>query len=253
VITVGSAVLASRLVIGDLRPGVPELRPDSRYNKDALFFARKFAIGVDQLQIIATGAANACTDPAAMREVDTFTTAVARAPGVASAVALPQLMKQANVGWNEGNLRWHVLSRNSAVLAHSAVAVGSDRLMNTDCSALPLTFFLTDHRAATIDGVIAAVRAQLAAQRPTHMQFLLASGNIGVMAATNDGRGLRPDVHRLRYHLPLRRRHTVHHHSAGHRFAVRQRHHGRPGHWPENLHAAGRRPRCGHRRGLRHL
>jgi len=186
VITAGSAVLASQLVIGDLRPGVPELRPGSRYNKDALFFARKFAIGVDQLQVIATGAANACTNPAAMREVDAFTTAIARAPGVASAVALPQLMKQANVGWNEGNLRWHVLSRNSSVLAHSAVAVGSDRLMNTDCSAMPLTFFLTDHRAATIDGVIRAVRAQLAEQQPTHMQFLLASGNIGVMAATND-------------------------------------------------------------------
>jgi predicted RND superfamily exporter protein len=185
-LTCGSAILASRLVIGDLRPGVPELRPDSRYNKDALFFADKFAIGVDQLQVIATGAANACVDPAAIREVDDFTTAIENAPGVASAVALPALMKQASVGWNEGNLRWHVLSRNPAVLAHSAVAVGSDRLMNTDCSAMPLTFFLTDHRAATIDGVVSAIRATIAAHPPAHVRFLLASGNAGIMAATND-------------------------------------------------------------------
>jgi predicted RND superfamily exporter protein len=186
VITLGSGFLASRLVIGDLRPGVPELRPDSRYNKDALYFAQSFAIGVDQLQVIATGAANACVDPVAMREVDDFTTAIAQAPGVASSMALPQMMKQANVGWNEGNLRWHVLSRNKAVLAHSAVAVGSDRLMNTDCSVLPLMFVLTDHRASTIDDVIAAIQAYIAAHPPAHIEFHLAAGNVGVMAATND-------------------------------------------------------------------
>jgi hypothetical protein len=186
VLTLGSAVLASRLVIGDLRPGVPELRPDSRYNKDALYFADAFAIGVDQLQVIVTGGANACVDPVAMREMDDFTTDIDLAPGVASSIALPQLVKQANVGWNEGNLRWHTLSRNKAVLAHSSVAVGSDRLMNPDCSVMPITFFLTDHRAATIDGVISAIHAEIAAHPPTHLNFLLAAGNVGVMAATND-------------------------------------------------------------------
>lgn len=185
-IAAASAVLSTWLVIGDLHAGVPELRPSSRYNRDATFFDRAFAIGTDQLQIIAVGGANACTDPRAMREMDDFATAISQSPGVASTYALPDLLKQANVGWNEGNIRWKVLSRNSAVLAHSAVVVGSDRVMNQDCSAMPLTFFLIDHRATTIDGVINLINAHLAAHPPSHISFRLALGSAGIMAATND-------------------------------------------------------------------
>lgn len=181
-----SYAAATRLVVGDLHPGVPELRPDSRYNRDAAWFDTEFAIGVDQLQVIATGAPNACVDPDAVREVDDFTRAVTAAPGVASSLALPQLMQLANIGWNEGNPRWYTLSRNRAVLAHSAVAVGSDRLMNTDCSQLALTFYLTDHRAATIDAVIDTIRHYLALHPPARVHMHLAAGNAGIMAATND-------------------------------------------------------------------
>lgn len=186
VVTLISGVLASRLVIGDLHPGVPELRPDSRYNKDALFFARDFAIGVDQLQVIATGAPNACVDPEAIREVDGFVRAVARVPGVASQMSLPRLMRLANAGFNEGNIRWQVLSRNPAVLAHAATTVGNDRVMNPDCSAMPLSFFLADHRATTIDTVMAAGQDWVAANHPRKITFNFASGNAGLMAATNE-------------------------------------------------------------------
>jgi predicted RND superfamily exporter protein len=185
-LTLISLGVASRLVVGDLAAGVPELRPDSRYNHDAMFFAREFSVGVDQLQIIAAGQSNACVDPTSIRQIDDFANAMRHAPGVASVQALPMLMKEANVGWNEGNLRWHVLSRNPAVLAHSATVVGSDRVMNSDCSAMPVILFLTDHRATTIDSVIASARDEIARIGSTRVNFLLASSNIGTMAATND-------------------------------------------------------------------
>ncbi len=186
VITLVCGVLASRLVVGDLAPGIPELRPGSRYNQDALYFDRAFAIGVDQLQVIATGPGNACVDPVAIHEVDDFVAAITKAPGVASSVSLPQLMRLANSAWNEGNIRWQVLSRNTHVLAHSATVVGNDRLMNSDCSAMALTFFLTDHKAATIDALFSAIHAYIDAHPPSRVTFQLASGNIGMMAATND-------------------------------------------------------------------
>src|SRR5512137_1404573 len=44
---------ARHLHIGDLGKGVPELRPDSRYNQDVGMITSHFAIGVDLLQVIA--------------------------------------------------------------------------------------------------------------------------------------------------------------------------------------------------------
>ncbi|MGH8457114.1 MAG: efflux RND transporter permease subunit, partial [Stenotrophobium sp.] len=41
-----------KLTIGDQQVGVPELRPDSRYNQDSRAIAANFAIGVDLLKVI---------------------------------------------------------------------------------------------------------------------------------------------------------------------------------------------------------
>ena len=38
--------------IGDTQAGVPELRPDSRYNQDSNIITSKFSIGVDILNVI---------------------------------------------------------------------------------------------------------------------------------------------------------------------------------------------------------
>ena len=39
--------LAQDMKIGDSEVGVPELRPDSRYNRDAVLISEKFSLGVD--------------------------------------------------------------------------------------------------------------------------------------------------------------------------------------------------------------
>jgi uncharacterized protein len=51
---------------------------------------------------------------------------------------------------------------------------------------VPVLLFLTDHRAETIERVVAAVKEWRGRERTPGAEFRLATGNVGVMAATNE-------------------------------------------------------------------
>ncbi|MDE1147325.1 MAG: MMPL family transporter [Azospirillaceae bacterium] len=194
---IGLAVFAwahhesGRRVIGDAEAGVPELWPDSRYNKDADFIAGHFAIGVDIIQVIAEAPANGCIDYHVASQVDDFAWQIRNVEGVQSTLSLPQVMKTVNMGWNEGNLNWRVLPRNSQVLVRTVSPVEtSTGLLNADCSVMPVMIFTKDHRAETIDRVVKAVETYNQAHHTSEkdkspIHFRLATGSVGVMAATN--------------------------------------------------------------------
>ena len=60
-------------------------------------------------------------------------------------------------------------------------------LLNADCSVMPVMIFTADHKAETIDRVVAAVKAFRGRATARHgVKFQLATGNVGVMAATNE-------------------------------------------------------------------
>ncbi|MCC6193560.1 MAG: MMPL family transporter, partial [Burkholderiales bacterium] len=80
-------LLAARdLKIGDLGDGVPELRPDSRYNQDVREITGRFAIGVDVLQVIAEakGSESPCVDRAVMDKMEEFELALRQNEGVSA-------------------------------------------------------------------------------------------------------------------------------------------------------------------------
>lgn len=186
----GAATWKARdLRTGDLGHGIPELHEDSRYNQDAAAIVGSFSIGVDVLSVIvqSTGVDGACTDFEIMDTIDRFETTMRGVHGVQSVVGLPGVAKAVNAGWNEGNPNWRVLSRNPTVLAQSVTPVDtSTGLLNTDCSAMQVLIFTRDHEGATIAHVIREVKAFREANRSERLDFLLASGNVGVMAATNE-------------------------------------------------------------------
>ncbi|MCB1568443.1 MAG: MMPL family transporter, partial [Xanthomonadales bacterium] len=203
-----------KVMIGDAQEGVAELRPDARYNQDARAITEKFALGVDILNVIAEGRPDACTlSYPTMELMDRFAWHLANVPGVQQVITLPMAAKLVNAGWNDGAIKWRVLPRDSDSLRLATQGFETDSgLLNRDCSAMPITAFLSDHRAETIDRVVAAVktfreknnawhegnlRDQLAAQaseaeakgedfKSDAVNLRLATGNIGVMAATND-------------------------------------------------------------------
>jgi len=174
------------MTIGDTEAGVPELWPDSRYNLDSELIVQRFSIGTDLIQVIAEGPANGCIDHAVVSHIDRFTWTMSNVPGVESAMSMPTVMRTVNAGWNEGNLNWRVLPRNSQVLVRTTSPIEtSTGLLNADCSVMPVMIFTEDHKAETIQRVVDAVE-KFQAENPSDLvQFKLATGNVGVMAATN--------------------------------------------------------------------
>lgn len=180
--------LESRMLqVGDLRLGVAELRPDSRYNQDSALIASRFAIGVDVLQVIIETEPNGCIDYDVMTEIDRFQWHMANMPGVQSTLSLPQVAKVIHAGWNEGSLKWRVLPRHESSLAQAVAPIDtSSGLLNADCSVMPVQIFTADHKADTINRVVDAAKNYAAADTSERHVFRLATGNVGVIAATNE-------------------------------------------------------------------
>ena len=65
---------------------------------------------------------------------------------------------------NEGNPKWQGLSPNQLVL-NAAVGRAPAAFMNNTCSMLPLIIYLDDHKANTLETVIADITAYTAANK----------------------------------------------------------------------------------------
>jgi predicted RND superfamily exporter protein len=175
------------LRIGDTQVGVPELRPDARYNRDSAAIVRNFNIGVDLLKVIVETREYGCVDGAVMEHVDRYAWHMQNTEGVASVISLPWIARRVRQGFNEASPKWLVLPRNEGALAQVVAQVPpSSGLQNPDCSAMPVLIFTQDHKAETIERIVAATQAFNDANPDAGASLALASGNVGVMAATNE-------------------------------------------------------------------
>ena len=187
VLLAAGAHFAPQVRVGDEHRGVPELRADSVYNLDSAVITDRFEIGVDVLSVIAETEKDGCIDFEVMSTLDDFEWRMRNVEGVQSVLGLAGVARNINASWNEGNLKWRALPRNrySLVQAVSPVPTSSG-LLNLDCSVMPVSIYTTDHKAETIERVVDAVKEFNAANRNERIAFRLASGNVGVMAATNE-------------------------------------------------------------------
>ncbi|WP_273453269.1 efflux RND transporter permease subunit [Nevskia ramosa] len=180
--------VGKQLKIGELHEGVPELRPDSRYNRDSKAVVDNFAIGVDVFKVIAESKADGCIDHTVVDNIDRFAWRMENTPGVQSTLSLPKVQKKVFNSYGESNPKWNVLPRESGALVITVQPFPSSTgLLNENCSAIPVFIFTADHKAETIDGIVAAIdkfNTEQPADSP--VQFKLATGNVGVMAAVND-------------------------------------------------------------------
>ncbi|MSU24643.1 MAG: RND family transporter [Opitutus sp.] len=178
---------AGEIRIGDTQSGVPELRQNSRYNQDTRVITGKFSIGVDILSVLVETAPNGCVDYDVVALMDQFEGRIRLVPGVQSVISLPSVAKMINSGFSEGSLKWRVLPRNPQALAQVVSPIETATgLLNADASVMPVMIFLADHKAETLLAVTGAVKEFAAAHPSPKAKFLLASGNAGVMAATNE-------------------------------------------------------------------
>ncbi|MFT6900545.1 MAG: putative RND superfamily exporter protein [Colwellia sp.] len=173
--------------IGELHAGAPSLHEDSRYNQDTFLITDRYAISVDYMSVIVESPADSCTFHETMNLIDDFQWQMENTVGVQSAISLASVAKIVNAGYNEGNAKWRVLSRNQQTLVQSIARIpSSSGLLNNDCSVMPVILFLEDHKAETINRVVDKVKVVAKSLSTEQVKFKLASGPVGVMAATNE-------------------------------------------------------------------
>jgi uncharacterized protein len=180
---------AHHLKVGDYGIGVPELRPESRYNTDNAKIIEKFAIGVNTLGVVAQtkNVQGACTQYDIMSTLERFDWHMQNVPGTQSVISLPGLAKVVNAGFNEGNIKWRQLPRDPQVMAQSVTPIDtSTGLLNPDCSAMQVLVNTTDQQGETIARLVREVKSFAAENRSDKLELKLATGNMGVTAATNE-------------------------------------------------------------------
>lgn len=172
------------LKIGDLDKGAPELRQDSRYNKDNEYVISNYSTSSDVLVVMVETGSEQCNAYEVMDAMDRLQWQLENTPGVQSTASLVTVSKLTTRALNEGNLKWFELSRNQQIL-NSSIQRAPSGMINTDCSLTPLLAFLEDHKAETLQRVVDEVEAFIAANPSDNYRFMLGAGNAGVEVATN--------------------------------------------------------------------
>ena len=186
-LTVGGGMVALNLKVGDLDPGAPELRPESRYNRDVAYINGHYQLSGDQFVVIVKTPDGGCEKFETLKETERLGKVLQQLPGVQQTFSLADNVRNTIAGLNEGNPKWLTISRNPMLLGGAVnwITTDSPEVVDRACSVIPLVAYLTDHKAETLDRVVAAVEAFAKEHDDENLEFLLAAGSAGVEAVTN--------------------------------------------------------------------
>jgi predicted RND superfamily exporter protein len=182
---------ARTTAVGDVNPGEPLLWEDSVYNEDAAKIMNDFMLGVDTLSVVvAHEEQGACRNYEIIRVMEDYEWEIGRVPGVTFVISPLMVGRAVNEMLHEGDIRWRSLPKESGELGALFAFAGStddSEFMNMGCQAMNIRVFLSDHKGDTIRRVISTTREFIAENPlPDGAEMILAGGNIGVMAATNE-------------------------------------------------------------------
>ncbi|MGZ8460314.1 MAG: efflux RND transporter permease subunit, partial [Candidatus Deferrimicrobiaceae bacterium] len=174
-------------VVGTLLPGAPELRPDARFNRDAVAISEGYDMGLDWLTVVFEAPPDSDRNAAIGTFVDDFTWKMSNVPGVMSVDSFSNQLRLYNEGYNEGNPKMAVVPIDPGNTAGLNAEIARLRgYMNKDASMTAAHMYLTDHKAVTINRVIRAANEFRSANHLENVKVRLAAGNAGVQAAIND-------------------------------------------------------------------
>jgi predicted RND superfamily exporter protein len=178
------------LVIGDSGHGVPELRKDSRYNRDNDQILTSYNIGTDLLTVIAEAKGfqgDSCLHYQVVNLIDRFELYLRGVDGVQSITSVAGIGKLVISAFSEGNPRFRTLPRSDTGLSVGSRAFDPNLgLNNESCRAIKIMIFTKNHDGTTIAHVMEEIKKFIAANPVEGVNLRLASGNVGVMAATNE-------------------------------------------------------------------
>jgi hypothetical protein len=187
ILAVSGFVVSLNLKIGDLDPGAPELRPNSRYNQDNSYITKNYTLSSDLFAIILRTPTDGCYKYESLVEADRLSWALQQVPGVQTTVSLVNAERQITAGTFEGSSKWLTISRNQDILNYGGLqaTVGNPDLFNNDATVMPVIAYLSDHKAETLDRVVQVSENFDKEHSTQDRQFMLAAGSAGIEAATN--------------------------------------------------------------------
>lgn len=184
VLFAGASYVRMDLKVGDLDPGAPELRPDSRYNIDNAYIIDHYSTSSDLFVVMVESDNDKCTDYRTLAEIDRLQWRLKQTPGVQSTQSIADFTKNFFAGMSEGSLKWKTLPRSEQFLGYTSTRAQPD-WTDMDCNFSPIKVYLTDHKAETLKRVTEEVEAFNQSVDLEGVRFLLAAGNAGIEAATN--------------------------------------------------------------------
>ena len=182
---VGGFYVSKDLQIGDLDPGAPELRANSRYNKDVAYVIHNYSVSTDVFAVIIKTPPDGCVDYEHLSLANELEWRLRQLPGVEDVRGLNVRTRQIMSGINEGYPKWLAMFRNQDTINYAVNELVTLEYVDPGCSIWPMLVYLADHKAATLEGVVAALE-QFNEEWPSEKaQFLGAAGSSGFEAATN--------------------------------------------------------------------
>jgi predicted RND superfamily exporter protein len=181
---VGGIYLGQDLKTGDLDPGAPELRPDSRYNLDNAYMNEHYSASSDVFVVMLKTPPSGNSAYPVVVATDRLIWQLVQLEGVQDVYSYVDYLKALNSAYMEGNLKFMALPRSQVALNPMVQAIPVDMLKPTgDLS--PIIVFLDDHKAETLERVVETVELFAEENNTDNFQFLLAAGNAGIEAVTN--------------------------------------------------------------------
>jgi len=188
-----SGYYAFSLKVGDANPGSPILKPDSTYNLDATVINKAFQ-GSDRMFVVVSGEKpDTVKQPAVLDNINQFQRYMDAQPEIGGSVSIADVLPAVNQVLHEGNPHYLAPGPDAGVngeLAYLFVS-GSDpgdlqRYAAPDYKNASVTLFFRDHQGDTIRNAIARITEFTQKHPVADVQYLLAGGLAGVLAAVNE-------------------------------------------------------------------
>ena len=183
----GALTIRSEIRVGDLDAGAPELRPDSRYNRDVAFVTKGFGLSSDQFAVIAKTEPEGCRIYENLLKMSRLEQALRQTPGVQTTQSLAGMTRMITAASFEGNPKWYTISRDQRIndSAVTAAIVADTAVTNLECSVTPVVAYLADHKADTLARVLDVVERFAAEHDSDQIHFLPVAGSAGIEVVTN--------------------------------------------------------------------
>lgn len=184
---------ASKVTVGDANPGSPILWPDSVYNNDWRAINHRFQ-GSDRMFVVVHGTKpDSLKRPDVLDGIDNFQRFVEAQPQIGGTVSLVDLIEPVSMMLHEGNPRYAQVGADASVnaeLLYMATAGSEpgdmDRFTDAQYQAGSVTLFFRDHQGDTLRTAFARIKDYTDAHPIPGVEFQLAGGVVGVIAAVNE-------------------------------------------------------------------